>query len=284
MMSDQKLDVIMMDGESTSRSSNELINEDSLRANSATLGQDKHDGKQPSRSQTHKHASKLNEQLDQVNSVSLEVQFEPSFSQERNDGLESELSTATGALERTLKERQSNAKIISVLKKKLSQSNSSLEATKSKFGESQSKCKALQIQIDDLAEDLNETREHVFRLQLLRENITQNDALDAYIAICHSVKSWIGSRLDNALNTGSIDVTKLNTGSTRKLVDLLTKSGLNGTLYSDTDEFNIIAIVMEFLRAGIFQAEFYGAVESSSLSLLDQIQHNMKNLSPRRGT
>lgn len=123
----------------------------------------------------------------------------------------------------------------------------------------------------------------MFRLQPHRENITQSDALREYIAICHSVNSWVGLRLYNALNTGSINVAKMHTGSARKLISLLTQCWFNGTLYPDTDEYNIIAAVMEFLRTGIFETELYGAVGGKDLELIYQIQKNMKNLIPRRG-
>ena len=186
-------------------------------------------------------------------------------------------------LEEPLKETRINADTNSQLEKKLFQSNTSLEATKTKFEESQARCKNLQIQIEAIGKDLKETREQVFRLQPHRENITQSDALREYIAICHSVKSWIGLRLDNALNAGSINVAKIHTGSARKLMSLLTPCGLNGTRYHDTDEYNLIAIVMEFLRATIFETDLYGAVDGQDLELIYQIQKNMKNLVPRRG-
>lgn len=158
-----------------------------------------------------------------------------------------------------------------------------LEVTKTNFEESQARCKNLQIQVEAIGKDLKETREQVFHLQPHRGNITQSDALREYIAICHSVKSWIRLRLDNALNTGSINVEKIHTSSARKLMSLLTQCGLNGTRYSETDEYNLIAIVMEFLRARIFETDLYGAVDVQDLKLIDQIEKNMRNLVPRRG-
>ena len=290
-MSDSKFDVIMTDGESTSGSSQEPVIEHSQRT-PATVGLEKHKGKYTSGSDYHslgsqrrQHASKSKEQLDKTSPGPLQTKSGPRSSQESIDiaMLTSNLLAAEKRLEESLKETKTNADLISQLEKKLSQSNTSLEAMKSKFKESKSRCKELQCQIEALGEDLKETREQVFRLQPLRENITQNDALREYIAICHSVKSWIGLRLDNALNTGSINLAKMHPDSARKLIGLLTQNGRGGTVYPDTDEHNIIAIVMEFLRVKIFETDLYGAVERQDLKSIYQIQKNMKNLTPRRG-
>lgn len=291
-MSHPKPDVIMTYGESTSGPSEESVIENSLRRRPATIGLDKHNDTQTPGleylspgSLTIQPASKSKEQLYQNNPVPLQTKSGPHSSQEKNDIpiLKSSLLAAEQRLGESLKETKINADTISQLEKKLSQSNTSLEATKSKFEESQARCKNLQIQIEAIGKDLKETREQVFRLQPHRENITQSDALREYIAICHSVKSWIGFHLDNALNTGSINVAKIHIGSARKLIGLLTDSGLNGTPYPDTDEHNIISVVMEFLRTEIFETELYGAVDGQDLELIYKIQKNMRNLVPRRG-
>lgn len=291
-MSHPKPDVIMTDGESTSGPLEESVIENSLRRRPATVGQDKRNDKQTPGLEypspvylTLQPASKSKVQLDQTKPVPLQTKPGPRSSQEENDIAiqKGSLLAAEQRLKESLKETKINADKISQLEKKLSQSSNSLEATKSKFEESQARCKKMQIQIEAIGKDLKETREQVFRLQPHRENITQSDALREYIALCHSVKSWIGFHLDNALNTGSINVAKIHIGSARKLTGLLTDSGLNGTLYPDTDEHNIIAVVMEFLRTEIFETELYGAVDDRDLELIYQIQKNMKNLVPRRG-
>lgn len=289
-MSDPKSDVVMTDSECGP--SEEPVIESSLRGKAATVDLDKHNGKQTSESvyhspriSTRQHGFKSKDQLDKTDPIPLQKNSGPRSSQERVDIsiLKSSLLATEQSLEESLKKTQTKADSIFRLEKKLSQSSTSLEATKSKFEESQSRCKELQIQIEALREELKETREQVFRLQPLRENITQSDALREYIALCHSVKSWIGLRLDSALNTGSINVAKMHTASARNLIYLLTKSGLDGTLYPDTDEHNIIAIVMEFLRTKIFETELYGAPECQDLEFIYQIQNNMKNFVPRRG-
>jgi len=234
----------------------------------------------PRGSQACQHASKHGETLDPADSVLKEGRSQLLSSQEGNDIQQSGLLIN----EEILEETEVNAKTISQLQKELSQSITSLEETKSKLGESQSECEALRIHLKDIVEDLKETQEHVFRLQPLQENITQSDAVAAYITICDSVKSWIGFRLDDALNTLNIDVEKLHMPSARKLTNLLTKSGLRGALYLETDEYNIIAIVMEFLRSEIFERELYGAVEDRDLAFVHLIQRNMATLNPRRGT
>lgn len=258
----------------------------------ATVGLEKHKGKYTSGSdyyslgsQRCQHASKSKEQLDKTSSGPLQTKSGPRPSQESIDiaMLTSNLLAAKKKLEESLKETKTNANLISQLEKKLSQSKTSLEAMKSKFKKSKSKCKELQCQIEALGKDLKETQEQVFRLQPLRENVTQNDALRKYIAICHSVKSWIGLRLYNGLNTGSINLAKIHPDLARKLIDLLTQNGRKGTVYLDTDEHNIIAVVMEFLRVKIFETGLYGAVERQELKSIYQIQKNMKNLTPRQG-
>lgn len=289
-MSDQKSDIIMRDGESTSGSLNKSIDENSPIGKPTTADRDGSVGQQLSgseghsqRPQSHHRASKLKGQLDQANSVFLEIQSSP-CPLEETDGMPiSNLLADTETLEEILKERQRNANLISQLQTTLSQSEDSLRTTKVELKESQSTCKALQDRIEDLGEDLKETREQVFRLQPLRENITQKDALEDYTAICHSVKSWIGLRLDNALNTGVLNAANFSLASARKLISLLAKVGLDGMQYSQTDEHNIVAIVMQFLRTEIFEREFYGAVEGEHLALLAQIEKNMKSLNPRRG-
>lgn len=189
-MSHPKPDVIMTDGESTSRPSEESVIENSLRRRPATVGQDKNNDKQTPGleylspgSLTLQPASKSKEQLDQTNPVPLQTKSGPRSSQEKNDIpiLKSSLLATEKRLEESLKETKINADTISRLEKKPSQSSTSLEATKSKFEESQARCKNLQIQIEAIGKDLKETREQVFRLQPHRENITQSDALREYL-------------------------------------------------------------------------------------------------------
>lgn len=71
---------------------------------------------------------------------------------------------------------------------------------------------------------------------------------------------------------------KIYIGSARKFIGLLTNSGLNGTLYLDIDEHNIISVVMELLRTEIFETELYGTVDGLDEALIHQIQKNMRNL------
>lgn len=279
-MSDQKPDVLMKNGESTSGPLDEPVSGNWLVAASTKVDKDGIGGKRSEghsqRARTAQQATKPKEQLDQANSVSLETPSRPCSPHETIDKLKSKLMAATETL-------KIDAKRISQLEEELSQSKTSLKTTKPQFEESQSTCGIMQDRINALGEELNETREQVFRLQPFRENITQSDALADYIAICHSVKSWIGTRLNSALDAGRIIGTKLHLPLARKLISLMTDSGINGTVYLETDEHNIIAIVMQFLRIEIFEKEFYGAVDDGHMDFLFHIEKNMRNLNPRRG-
>lgn len=197
--------------------------------------------------------------------------------------LQKQLSQATkisSQLESQLLKRTTE---FSRLENQLYHNSNSLAETEAKLQVSRSECKTLRMKLDDATEDLKQTQEHVFRLQPYQQGITQSDALVAYTAICDSVQSWIGFQLDGALEEGHIDLTNLDKSSANKLIKLLTPMGLKGTRFEETDEPNIIAIVMEFLRSEIFEMELYGAVEVRDLELVRAILKNMESLRPPRG-
>ena len=173
---------------------------------------------------------------------------------------------------------------VSKLEDLLYHNNNFLTEAEAKFQAANFQCKTLRMKLEDTTEDLRQTQEHIFRLQPKEQGITQSDALVAYTAICDSVQSWIGYQLDGALDDGRVDLGKLNKGSTNKIIKLLTPMGLKGTKFAETDEWNLIAAVMEFLRSQILEREFYGALEMRDLDLMRRILRNMENLRPPRGT
>ena len=173
---------------------------------------------------------------------------------------------------------------LSKLENQLYHNNKSLAETEGKLQASNLQCKILRMKLEDATEDLKQTQEHIFRLQPQQQGITQSDALAAYIAICDNVQSWIGFHLDGAFEEGHIEVGKLDRSSANKLINLLNPMGLKGTSFAETDEWNLIAIVMEFLRSEILERELYGAVELRDLDFLRTILKNMETLTPPRGT
>lgn len=172
---------------------------------------------------------------------------------------------------------------LSRLENQLYHNNNSLTETESKLQASNAQCKTLRMKLEDATEDLKQTQDHVFRLQPQRQGITQSDALIAYTAICDSVQSWIGFHLDGPLDEGRIDLGNLNKSSANRLVKLLTPTALKGIRFAETDEFNLVGIVMEFLRSEIFERELYGAVDVRDLELVRIILKNMESLRPPRG-
>jgi hypothetical protein len=172
---------------------------------------------------------------------------------------------------------------LSRLENQLYHNNNSLTETEAKLQASNLQCKTLRMKLEDATEDLKQTQEHVFRLQPQQQGITQSDALVAYTAICDSVQSWIGFHLDGALDDGNIELGNLDKSSSHKLTKLLTPMGLKGTRFAETDESNLVAIVMEYLRSEILERELYGAVDLRDLDLVRTILKNMESLRPPRG-
>ena len=97
------------------------------------------------------------------------------------------------------------------------------------------------------------------------------------------MQNWIGFHLDEALDEGRIDLGKLDMTSASKLIMLLNPMGVKGLKFAETDEYNIIAVVMEFLRCEVFENELYGAVEVRDLEYMRTILKNMESLRPPRG-
>ncbi len=154
------------------------------------------------------------------------------------------------------------------------------------LGERTAQLEPLEAAISLLEAQLAQAREHIFRLQSPRTDITETEAAEAYSALYANVTRWVQNRLDpilRALSENRLGTPpKPDSEATPPLLGLVREPAHGWLQASESDEAHVIAIIMEFLRSTIFARAFYCPLtdlpEDMAVLFIDEIVENMARL------
>ncbi|KAG0646475.1 hypothetical protein D0Z07_7533 [Hyphodiscus hymeniophilus] len=141
----------------------------------------------------------------------------------------------------------------------------------------------MQKQNMDLQKKLEDTQDYVFSLQRREVKITESEATAEFNSLCLSVEAWVETKLGDAIEDRAALSPVLLIPAMRKFLTWITAPGQDAFEYPDTDEFNIIAAIMLFLKMEVFDKDFYCPMGNGERSFLTSIETGMKKLEPRRG-
>jgi chromosome segregation ATPase len=111
--------------------------------------------------------------------------------------------------------------------------------------------------------DLSEARDHIFRLQPQRPAITETGAQKQFQELFGSVQRWVQHRLADILD--DLDNGKLkkvaDVKSASNLLTLASKAAKKYSAVRNTDEYHIVAIIMQYLYEMFFSKKFYCSLD-----------------------
>jgi hypothetical protein len=158
------------------------------------------------------------------------------------------------------------------------------KAIKEQFEASQTECEILRNQVLELQKNLHDAQDFIFSLQPRQQRITESEAAVEFHSLCGSVEEWVQTKLGDALEDMTLSKERGPLGQPAKvLLSLISQPGREAFRCPETDEYNIIAVVMRFICNRILDKDFYCPIEKGGMEFLNTIEKSMRNLEPRRG-
>lgn len=118
------------------------------------------------------------------------------------------------------------------------------------------------MKVDKLSGLLQVAQEFIFRVQHYQQKITETVATAEYTALFESVQSWVEFRLgDNIYDRSMLKDSPRPPGRATKFLKLVSPAGKNQFSYSDTDQPDIVAAVMQFLMEEDFEKDSHCSIE-----------------------
>ncbi|KAM0417760.1 hypothetical protein ACHAPD_004102 [Fusarium lateritium] len=142
----------------------------------------------------------------------------------------------------------------------------------------------LEKQLAITQQQLEETQDQVFRLQPSRKDITESEAKDAYKTLVANVQRWVENRAGHVideLETGRLTSRPVPPEGSR-LVTLLREQSRRCINVSQSDEFQIMGAIMNYLHITMFSKSFYCPLDDSdddgTAVWIDELESTMSRL------
>jgi hypothetical protein len=143
---------------------------------------------------------------------------------------------------------------------------------------------ALEKQLASTQQQLEETQDQVFRLQPSRKDITESEAKDAYKTLVGNVQRWVENRaghIIDELETGRL-TSRLVPPEGSRLVTLLREQSRRCINVSQSDEFQIMGAIMNYLHITMFSKSFYCPLDDNddggTAVWIDELENTMSGL------
>lgn len=133
----------------------------------------------------------------------------------------------------------------------------------------------------DMEREVHDLQRHIFSIQPLPPVILGPEAGREFASFCGVVEEWVQTNLGDALDDRAILKVGFNSHSAAAILSLISPPGKIAFQIPSTDEYNVIAAIMQFLCLEIFDKEFYCPM--GELKLVADLQEILQTLQPRRG-
>lgn len=139
----------------------------------------------------------------------------------------------------------------------------------------------------ELRVGLQEAHDHIFRLQPRRRSITETEAQEDFQGLVASVQRWVENRLSailDELDDGSLRRKRCDPNLATKFLQLTSGQARKYINASESDEFHVVAAIMQYLCAEFFDKKFYcplhdHRVEANTIvQLIDRVEHGLTRL------
>jgi hypothetical protein len=135
------------------------------------------------------------------------------------------------------------------------------------------------------AQQLKDARDHIFRLQPRRREITETEAQEAFKNLFDKVQRWVQNRLTpilDELDGGVLKNRPVHMENANRLLSLVREPAKHCFTTNESDEYHIIALIMQYLCSHLFNKSFYCPLESKSgertAEFIDEIVLAMRQL------
>lgn len=153
-----------------------------------------------------------------------------------------------------------------------------------KLQRSDAHCKKLENEVNELEKNLQDAHDFIFTLQPRRQVITPTEAADEFRTFCATVEEWVQTKLGDALDERRLRSPKdIVPEQAKRFMSLITPAGRESLKVPDTDEYHVLAAIMNFLCCEVFDKRFWCPIGPGAMEFLESIERNMQNLEPRRG-
>ncbi|KAF7548084.1 hypothetical protein G7Z17_g7298 [Cylindrodendrum hubeiense] len=142
----------------------------------------------------------------------------------------------------------------------------SQEATlKKELADTQRQLTEARNQTKSKNKQLQDARDQIFRLQPLRNDITEAEAREAYKNLCGNVQRWAENRLKGALE--DLDHGRLKTRpappQAARFVGLIREPSRRCLSVDQSDEYHVVGVIMNYLWLVLFSKSFYCPLDDS---------------------
>ncbi|PFH56757.1 hypothetical protein XA68_16040 [Ophiocordyceps unilateralis] len=180
------------------------------------------------------------------------------------------LDSRQAELEHQEQENRKLSKKLDLLHKELAEAQRQLIEARS-----QSKTKAKQLQ---------DAKDHIFRLQPRRKDITEAEAQEAYKKLCGNVQRWVENRLPAVLDdmeAGRLGNRPSGALATR-FASLIREPARRCLGAHQADEHHVIAVIMYYLWLAFFAKSFYcpldGSTDDATITWIDELESTISQL------
>lgn len=159
-----------------------------------------------------------------------------------------------------------------------------LDALRNELANAQTQLNETRNQAMSKEKQLLEAKDQIFRLQPVRQDITESEAIEGYRTLCANVQRWVENRLKTILD--DLDFGRLKTrpapGQAGRFVSLMREAAKRGLSLDQSDEYHVIAIMMNYLCLVFFSKSFYCSLDDfegdSTLTFIDDLETSMSRL------
>ncbi|KJZ74835.1 hypothetical protein HIM_05744 [Hirsutella minnesotensis 3608] len=131
---------------------------------------------------------------------------------------------------------------------------------------------------------LQDAKDHIFRLQPRRKDITETEAQDAYKKLCSNVQRWVENRLPPILDEMESGRLRNRPSSSQaaRFASLIREPARHCLSAHLSDEHHVISVIMYYLWLAFFSKSFYCPLDSSdddaTLMWIDELESTMEKL------
>ncbi|KAF2011914.1 hypothetical protein BU24DRAFT_485218 [Aaosphaeria arxii CBS 175.79] len=133
---------------------------------------------------------------------------------------------------------------------------------------------------------LDDARNHIFRLQPRRTDITESEAQELFSDLFNSIHRWVTNRLETVLD--ELDENRLRSRPyarepAKRFVDLVSRRGMQHMNASNNDEWIVISVIFQFLYREFFHPSFYIPLrgedkQGNIIATIDRIESSMSHV------
>ncbi|KAF2199491.1 hypothetical protein GQ43DRAFT_376118 [Delitschia confertaspora ATCC 74209] len=119
-----------------------------------------------------------------------------------------------------------------------------------------------------LSKQLQDARDHIFRLQPRRSFITETEAQEAFEDLFNNIQRWVENRLEgilDELDDGKLTSRPCTADAANRLLSFTFQRARQDFGTARTDEYHVLAIIMQFLNDNLFSRYFYCSLDGASL-------------------